>query len=803
MKSERCPCSFFLNGIQCSKGIRIRYFGRNDNILTVYKNQTFNSSPYSTIHSKKDADFKQRISVRTKEVKQKAMQKETANNNVRLDCQNIRNVGIIAHIDAGKTTTTERILYYSGYSDHLGTVDDGDTITDYMPQEQDRGITITSAAITFPWKNSRINLIDTPGHVDFTVEVERCVRVLDGAVAVFDAVTGVEAQTKTVWKQAKRYSVPRSAFMNKMDKMGAEFEAAMSTIKDKLNTQPIAIQYPVGESDGFRAIVDLVTMQVLTFDPSDRGKTVHSIDIESSNLTSDIKVEAMAKRSRMIELIAEHDDTFADFYLELGEDGVTVEQIKAAIRRFTLKDSAVAVLCGSSLRNMGVQPLMDAIIDYLPSPLERDPPIATRKNKKEETQFSIQPNADGSLCALAFKVLNDPHLGPLVFVRVYSGEITAKTEIFNSTTDTVEIPTRVFQMHANIPQDISCISTGNIGVIVGMKNTRTGDTLLSVKNKASPFELERINIPKPVFFCSIEPENSAGQAILDKALEDLQREDPSFVVTTDPETAQTLISGMGELHLEIIKDRLEKDFNVKFYTGPVMISYKETLALERPVIHRYDFERVKGETYQVILQVSANTRGKGNQFRMILNSSMCEPGPDIIHTLKDGVQEGVQNAIMRGALGYAMEDLDVVMLGATLPAQYAHKRFHQQNNDVMKLASEKCMRDLFAKCSADSNLALLEPIMSLEIQVDKQYLGTVLSDISGARRGKVKSIGIGRGALGEQIIYAEIPLSELIGYAKYLRSTTRGLGHYTMQFEKYEMMNKEHQAKKLIEIRGY
>ncbi|KAL0486293.1 elongation factor G [Acrasis kona] len=754
-----------------------------------------------------------RISVRAKE-----LSKSKNDNKISIEsaipAERIRNVGIIAHIDAGKTTTTERILFFSGYSGHLGDVDDGDTVTDYMPQEIERGITITSAAITFPWREHRVNLIDTPGHVDFTVEVERSVRVLDGAVAIFDAVTGVEAQTKTVWRQADRYQVPRIAYINKMDKPGASLELAVASMREKLpgEVNPICVQLPVGESEYFRAVIDLVEMKLIEWPETEKKsrdivKTPLKDLKEASSFRSYI-VEANKARQEMLDQLAEIDEEFQDVYLNNDACNITSEQTKKALRRVTLQGTGCAVLCGTSLRNKGVQPLMDAIVDYLPSPLER--PLL---EKQSEGLTKVTTAKKPPLRALAFKVLNDPRLGSLIFFRVYSGCLDPNSHVLNLSNNKKEKINKLYQMHANIPHEVKRIEAGNIGVAIGLKDTSTGDTLCDAnmfgRKEAQFLQLPTIRVPKPVFFVSIEAENQLMQDPLDKALESLQREDPSLRAHLDPETSQLLVSGMGELHLEIIKDRLEKEFKIDFTMGAVQIAYRETLhEKSQPAIHHSKLDRKLGGKHyfaEITIKLEPTARGCGNEFVDDFSLKIEDKATrEMMQALAKSVKMGIDSAMSRGGLlGFNVEDVRITWLNGSVHDSMRGMSNLDMNETSFRMLSQQMVTEYLvevARTKGSDGIQILEPCMSLEVQTDTNNMGIVLSDLSGGRRAKIKSLGTSN---GEQIINAEVPLSEMIGYSSHLRTLTSGNSHFFMEFERYDVMQKDVQEKLLFESRGY
>eukprot|EP01080_Neovahlkampfia_damariscottae_P000422 gene422-6835_t len=701
----------------------------------------------------------------------------------------IRNVGIIAHIDAGKTTTTERMLYYSGVSHFVGEVHHGDTVTDYMDQERERGITITSAAITFPWKDYRINLIDTPGHVDFTVEVERAVRVLDGAVAIFDAVTGVEAQTKTVWRQASKYKVPRIAYVNKMDKNGANFEKSVKSMIDKLRCFPLICQIPIGEEDHFSGIIDLVEMKKLTWkDDHDKGANMivnefdESEDKEQYNLV-------LEKRQELIENLANIDEKFGDIYLEEGN--ISVEEIKQALKRVTIAQTGVIVLCGSSYKNKGVQPLMNAIVEYLPSPDEIPLPKAVNESGD---LIEIKFDEKKSLCALAFKVIFHKQMGLLVFLRIYSGVLNNKTTIYNPITDKSERITKLLQMQANVPQEISSVSAGNIAVAVGLKETSTGDTILSENMKDSPVALEGVEIPSSVFFCSIEPDSVSFQQPLEEALEILQKEDPSLYVKLNAETGQTLVSGQGELHLDIIQDRLKREFKIECSPGEVEISYRQTITKKIQKKYHY-MKKIGNNNYDasLIFIVQPSKRGKGNKIKIELQPHLCQPTEKKFTELIGSVKTAIEGYFKRGSskLGFAIEDVTVKIIGGS---------FNDRNKKPVNRASlTACafhlMDEILNISPDDESFMLLEPVMDVEIMIDNSLMGMVTQDLSGTRRGNITKIDYEN---NENIISANVPLSSLIGYSTALRKMTSGNCHFFMELSNYNEVSKS-EVKRVIE----
>jgi elongation factor G len=670
-------------------------------------------------------------------------------------------------------------------------VDDGDTVTDYMVQERERGITITSAAITFPWNDYRINLIDTPGHVDFTVEVERSVRVLDGAVAIFDAVTGVEAQSKTVWKQADRYGVPRIAYINKMDKTGANVHYCIQTMVDKLTCKPFLVQLPIGEENNFKGIVDLITLQEYQWVMSDKGKTYNHSPISEKH---SLYKEVVEYRQKLIESMADVDEVFADLYLSGSE--ISQKDFHACLKRITLSKLGVVILCGSSFKNKGVQLLMDAICDYLPCPSER--PLSTAKNLKGENVV-IPLDINGIFCALAFKVTFHPHLGQLVFIRVYGGTLKAKQAVYNSSKSKTEKISKIFQMNANVPQEIQSVSAGNIAVLVGCTESSTGDTIMLESRRSNPLILDGVRIPKPVFFCSIEPDSTSQQELLERALSQLQKEDPTFQVSTSVETGQMLISGMGELHLEIIADRLKREFKVACSTGPVQISYRETML--HTTTETYSHEKtINGRTFlsSLTLRIKPSPRGSGNVFSMEnLVANDCEPTWEVIKDLGEYIQHGVISALSRGSvLGFPMEDLTVEVLGASVESGCKP----EMNQIGIQTCAQYLLSNLFERNLQSGQNKLLEPVMKVEVRTDNNYLGIVLNDLSSGKRGHIKELGFEN---GENVVNAEVPLSSLVGYSSYVRSLTSGNAHFYMEFSKYDEVTSSEQIKILKKMRGF
>ncbi|MFQ3574254.1 MAG: elongation factor G [Thermodesulfovibrionales bacterium] len=666
-----------------------------------------------------------------------------------------RNIGIMAHIDAGKTTTTERILYYTGVTYKIGEVHEGTAVMDWMPQEQERGITITSAATTCFWNDHRINIIDTPGHVDFTIEVERSLRVLDGAVAVFDAVAGVEPQSETVWRQANKYGVPRIAFMNKMDRVGADFLQAVETMVEKLGANPVIIQLPIGKEDRFRGPIDLVKMKAYYFDDETLGAKYIEGDIPSELLE-----EAKRYREKLLEAISDVDDSIMNKYLE-GEQ-ITESEIKAALRKGTISMQLTPVLCGSAFKNKGVQILLDAIVDYLPSPLDI-PPIKGI-SPADGSELVRHPRDDEPFSALAFKIMTDPFVGQLTFIRVYSGVLNAGSYIYNSSKDVKERIGRLLKMHANKREEIKDIRAGDIAAIVGLKQTLTGDTLCDDSN---PIILESMEFPEPVISVAIEPKTKADQEKLSISLSKLAQEDPSFKISFNEDTGQTIISGMGELHLEIIVDRLMREFKVGANVGKPQVAYKETIKGSSKIEGKFVRQSGgRGQYGHVWLEIEPLERGSGFEF---VNKIV---GGVIPKEYIPAVEKGIREAMDGGVLaGYPVVDVRVSLFDGS---------YHEVDSSEMafKIAGSMAFKEGAKKCQ----LVLLEPIMSVEVVTPDEYMGDVIGDIN-SRRGKIQTMDKRGNA---QVIRAMVPLAEMFGYATDLRSKTQGRATYTMQFDHYD-----------------
>jgi elongation factor G len=687
----------------------------------------------------------------------------------------VRNIGIMAHIDAGKTTTTERILFYTGINYKIGEVHEGAATMDWMVQEQERGITITSAATTCEWDGTRINIIDTPGHVDFTVEVERSLRVLDGAVAVFDAVAGVEPQTETVWRQADKYNVPRMCFINKMDRIGADFFRCVDMIKDRLDATVAVVQLPIGSESNFRGLVDLINHKALIWDEAagDKGEKFDVVDIPA-----EFAEQAETYRHELIDTLSNYDDVLTEKYL--GEEEITAGDLRRALRAATIAGQVVPVLCGSAFKNKGVQPMLDAVVDFLPSPLDIPPTKGLDKKGIEELERAADDSEPFS--ALAFKIMTDPRSGgKLTYARVYSGTLRKGDAILNSTKDRKERAGRILQMHANHQEDRDAAFAGDIVALVGMKQTTTGDTLCDPN---SPIVLESLDFPEPVIHVAVEPKTKNDQDKLSKALQSLSEEDPTFQVHSDEETNQTIIGGMGELHLEVLVDRMLREFRVDANVGKPQVAYRET---------------IKNKVEKVETRYIRQTGGKGQYGHVVLTLEPTGPGGgyEFVDKISGGIipreyipsiDEGIQDAMQSGVLaGYATVDIRAIL---------TYGSYHDVDSSEMafKIAGSMCFKEAARK----AHPILLEPIMAVEVRTPEDYMGDVIGNIS-ARRGRVE----GMDQLGNvQVVRAQVPLAEMFGYATDLRSRTQGRATYTMQFSSYQEVPNSVATEIVARVRG-
>lgn len=680
--------------------------------------------------------------------------------------ERIRNIGIIAHIDAGKTTTTERVLFYSGRTYRLGNVDEGTTVTDWMEQEKERGITITAAAITTSWRDYQINLIDTPGHIDFTAEVQRSLRVLDGGVVVFDAVAGVEPQSETVWRQANRYGVPRICLVNKMDRIGADFWRTIDMIRTRLGAKPIPIQIPIGVQDTFKGAVDLMEMQAVVF-TDELGASPQIGEIPAS-----MQAEAKEWRDKLIEAIAETDEDLTQKFLE-GEE-ITTAELRPALRRATLASQLVPVLCGSSLRNKGVQPLLDAVVDYLPSPLDIP---AVHGVDPDTNADKIRPTNDAApLSALVFKIVADPYVGRLAYVRVYSGVLNAASGVINSTKGRKERIGRLMRMRANQREDLTDISAGDIGAIIGLKQTFTGDTLCDPGDQVI---LENISFPEPVIMIAIEPKTKADQDKMSMALQRLAEEDPTFKVKVDEQTSQTLIAGMGELHLEVLVDRMLREFRVQAKVGRPQVAYRETITKKVKIQGRFIRQSGgRGQYGDVWLELEPLAPGEGFLFEDKTVGGVVPR--EYISSIQSGIKEAMENGIIGG-----FPLIDMV-------ARLVDGSYHEVDSSELafKIAASMALKDGALKAGP----VLLEPIMKVEVVTPEDYVGDVIGDLS-SRRGQID--GIEMHSTGTQAVRAFIPLASMFGYATDLRSRTQGRGVFTQEFDHYQPVSAE-QTQKLL-----
>jgi elongation factor G len=666
-----------------------------------------------------------------------------------------RNIGIMAHIDAGKTTTTERILFYTGRNYKIGEVHEGAATMDWMVQEQERGITITSAATTCRWRDCWINLIDTPGHVDFTVEVERSLRVLDGAVAVFDAVAGVEPQTETVWRQANKYDVPRFCFVNKMDRMGANFERTVEMIADRLDATPAVVHLPIGAESEFRGVIDLVRMKALVWPEDGTGETFEVTAIPESR-----QKEADEAHHALVDVLSQFDDNILEKFI--GDEEITEADLRSALRTGTIENHVVPVLCGSAFKNKGVQPLLDAVVDYLPSPLDV-PAAAGLTTKGEEAERPARDDAPFS--ALAFKIQSDPFVGKLTYIRVYSGTLEKGAPLLNSTKDKKERVGRILQMHANHREDKDSVATGDIVAVVGMKNTTTGDTLCDPDH---PIVLEKLEFPEPVIHVAVEPKTKADQDKLGKALYALSEEDPTFRVRTDEETGQTVISGMGELHLEVLVDRMLREFSVDANVGKPQVAYRETVRDKVSKVEERYIRQTGGHGQYGHVVIELEPTGPGGGFEFIDKISGGVIPREYIPAVAAGVREATETGVLAG---FPVVDVRVTLTFGS---------YHDVDSSEMAFKIAGSM--VFKKAARLARPVLLEPIMAVEVVTPEDYMGDVIGDLS-ARRGRVEGMEQ-RG--NSQTIRAQVPLSDMFGYATDLRSRTQGRATYTMQFHSYQ-----------------
>ncbi len=677
----------------------------------------------------------------------------------RVEIEKVRNIGIMAHIDAGKTTTTERILYYTGKVHRMGEVHDGAATMDWMEQEKERGITITSAATTCFWREHQINIIDTPGHVDFTVEVERSLRVLDGAIALFCAVGGVEPQSETVWRQADKYGVPRIAFVNKMDRTGADFYNAVQMMKERLGANAVPITLPIGDGDLFTGVIDLISMKARMFHEETFGATFEDVEIPS-----DLKPVANKYHTLMLEAVSEIDDTLLEKYLEGKE--ISESEIREVLRKATIRLLIVPVLCGSSFKNKGVQKLLDAVVDFLPSPFDLGSLKAHHVNKNDKVIRKM--DVSEKFTGFAFKIMTDPYVGKLTYVRIYSGTIKSGTMIYNSATNKKERIGRILQMHANHRVDLSEIRVGDIVALVGLKNTKTGDTLCTTDD---PIVLEKIAFPEPVIQIAIEPKTKVDQDKLSEAMAKLSDEDPTFHVLVDAETGQTLIGGMGELHLEILVDRMKREFKVEANVGKPQVAYRETITKTVQAEGKFVKQSGgRGKYGHVWLEVAPNEPGKGFEFENAIVGGAIPK--EYINPVSHGIQEAMRNGVLAG---YPVVDVKVKLFDGS---------YHDVDSDEISFKVAGSMG--FKEAALKAEPILLEPMMSVEVITPEEYLGNVMGDLN-SRRGKILGFTARKDA---QVIKALVPLAEMFGYATSMRSMTQGRAIYTMQFSHYHEVPK-------------
>jgi elongation factor G len=683
-----------------------------------------------------------------------------------------RNIGIMAHIDAGKTTTTERILYYTGKNYKIGEVHEGGATMDWMVQEQERGITITSAATTCEWNDHRINIIDTPGHVDFTVEVERSLRVLDGAVAVFDGVAGVEPQTETVWRQANKYGVPRICFVNKMDRLGADFYAALDSIKDRLEANTAVLQLPIGAEGHYKGVVDLVTMDALVWLDEELGAKW-----EVQEIPADLRDDAEAYRAELIETVASVDEDLLEKFV--AEEEITVDELRAAIRKATISGEVIPVLNGTAFKNKGVQPLLDAVVFYLPSPLDIPPVKGT--NLKGDTEIERKASDDEPFAALAFKIMTDPHVGKLTYFRVYSGTFEKGGQVLNTRSGSKERIGRLLEMHANDRQDLDQVHAGDIVAGIGFKGTKTGDTLC---DPANPIILEQLEFPEPVIHVAVEPKTKADQDKMSKALYALAEEDPTFQVRTDEETGQTVISGMGELHLEVLVDRMLREFKVDASVGKPQVAYRETITTTIENSTYTHKKQTGGSGQYAEVTITLENTGPGGGYEFVDKITGGRIPKEYIPSVDAGIQEAMTSGVLAG---YPTVDVRAILTDG---------KYHDVDSSEMAFKIAGTMA--FKEAARKAKPVLLEPIMKVEVSTPEDYMGDVMGDLS-ARRGKLGGMEQ-RG--NSQIIRAQVPLSEMFGYATDLRSRTQGRATYTMQFDSYQQMPSNVQEEIVTRVRG-
>jgi elongation factor G len=683
----------------------------------------------------------------------------------------VRNIGIMAHIDAGKTTTTERILYYTGRTYKIGEVHEGAAVMDWMVQEQERGITITSAATTCKWRDTWINIIDTPGHVDFTVEVERSLRVLDGAVAVFDAVAGVEPQTETVWRQANKYNVPRMCFVNKMDRIGADFYRCLDMIKDRLDANVAVTQLPMGAESEFTGVVDLLAMKALVWEDG-MGESYETVDIPA-----DLAEAAEEWRHQLIDVVSQYDENVLEKYV--SEEEITAEDLRSALRAATVSGDVVPVLCGTAFKNKGVQPLLDAVVDYLPSPVD----VTAIKGLDVKLEVELERKADDNepFAALAFKIMSDPYVGKLTYFRVYSGKLSAGSPVLNATKDKKERIGRLLQMHANHREDKDAVFAGDIVAAVGLKNTTTGDTLC---DPAHPIVLERMEFPRPVISVAIEPKTKVDQDKLGRALNALSEEDPTFQVHTDDETGQTIIEGMGELHLDVLVDRMVREFSVAANVGKPQVAYRETITQPVEKIEERYIRQTggKGQYGHVVISLEPTGPGGGYEFVDKITGGVIPR--EYIPAVDAGIQQAMEGGVVAG---YPLVDIRVIL---------TYGSYHDVDSSEMAFKIAGSMA--FKKAARAAKPVLLEPIMAVEVVTPEDYMGDVIGDLS-SRRGRIEGMEQ-RGT--SHVVNAQVPLGEMFGYATDLRSRTQGRATYTMQFDSYQQVPESIAEEIVKRVRG-